>query len=161
MYDRNKQARYRLWTNSKTIVRNFGGGVSLAYNFYKNFTIISNTSFAKLKNVANNDGFEEAFNTPRWIINVGINNSTLTKNIGFGINYKYQESFLWQSALATGIVPKIHNFDAQLTYNLRKQGIQIKLAGTNMLNRQYVSFVAGPTIGAFYYSTITFNNPFK
>ncbi|CAH0997704.1 Vitamin B12 transporter BtuB [Emticicia aquatica] len=161
MYDRNKQARYRLWTNSKTIVRNFGGGVSLAYNFYKNFTIISNTSFAKLKNVANNDGFEEAFNTPRWIINVGINNSTFTKNIGFSVNYKYQESFLWQSALATGIVPKIHNFDAQLTYNLRKQGIQIKLAGTNMLNRQYVSFVAGPTIGAFYYSTITFNNPFK
>jgi outer membrane receptor protein involved in Fe transport len=160
MYDRNKQARYRLWTNSKTIVRNYGGGISLTYNFYKNFTITSNTSFAKLKNVANNDGFEEAFNTPRWIVNVGINNSTITKNIGFGINYKFQEAFLWQSALATGTVPKIHNVDAQLTYYLRKQGLQLKVAGTNILNRQYVSFIAGPTIGAFYYVTITFNNPF-
>ncbi len=160
MYDRNKQARYRLWTNSKTIVRNYGGGISLTYNFYKNFTITSNTSFAKLKNVANNDGFEEAFNTPRWIVNVGINNSTITKNIGFGINYKFQEAFLWQSALATGTVPKIHNVDAQLTYYLRKQGLQLKIAGTNILNRQYVSFIAGPTIGAFYYVTITFNNPF-
>ena len=157
MYDRNKQARYRLWTNSKTIVRNYGGGLSLTYNFYKNFTITSNTSFAKLKNVANNDGFEEAFNTPRWIVNVGINNAALTKNIGFGVNYKYQESFLWQSALASGTVPKINTVDAQLTYNLRNKGVQIKVAGTNVFNNHYVSFIAGPTIGAFYYVNFTLN----
>ncbi|WP_435357202.1 TonB-dependent receptor [Emticicia sp. SJ17W-69] len=157
MYDLNKQARYRLWTNSKTIVRNYGGGISLTYNFYKNFTITSNTSFAKLKNVANNDGFEEAFNTPRWIVNVGINNTTLTKNIGFGVNYKYQESFLWQSALASGTVPKINTVDAQLTYYLRNKGLQFKIAGTNVFNNHYVSFIAGPTIGAFYYATVTVN----
>ena len=161
MYDRNKQARYRLWTNSKTIVKNYGGGISLTYNFYKNFTITSNTSFAKLKNVANNDGLEEAFNTPRWIVNVGINNATLTKNIGFGVNYKHQESFLWQSALASGTVPKINNFDAQLTYYLRNKGIQFKIAGTNVFNNHYVSFIAGPTIGAFYYATVTFNRLFQ
>lgn len=157
MYDRTKQARYRLWTNSKTIVRNYGGSINLIYNFYKNFSFTSNASFAKLKNTSNNDGFEEAFNTPRWILNAGLNNSRIGKNFGFGINYKYQESFLWQSALATGSVPEIHNFDAQISYFLRKKGIQIKLAGTNILNRRYVNFIAGPNIGAFYYTTITFD----
>lgn len=157
MYDRTKQARYRLWTNSKTIVRNYGGGINLIYNFYKSFSFTGNASFAKLKNTSNNDGFEEAFNTPRWILNIGLNSSRLSKNLGFGINYKYQESFLWQSALATGNVPEIYNFDAQISYYLRKKGIQIKLAGTNILNRSYVNFIAGPNIGAFYYTSITFD----
>lgn len=156
MYDRTKQARYRLWTNSKTIVHNFGGGINLSYNFYRSFILTTNASFAKLKNTANNDGFEEAFNTPRWIVNIGLGNPQFTKNIGFGINYKYQERFVWQSALATGTVPEIHNIDAQFTYYVRGQGLQFKLAGTNLLNRPYVSFVAGPTIGAFYYLTVTY-----
>ena len=155
MYDRNKQARYRLWTNSKTIVHNYGGGINLSYNFYRTFTFTTNVSFAKLQSVANNDGFEEAFNTPRWILNIGLGNARLTKNLGFGINYKYQESFLWQSALATGQVPEIHNVDAQFTYYMRKKGLQFKLAGTNIFNRPYVSFIAAPTVGAFYYLTIT------
>lgn len=155
MYDRNKQARYRLWTNSKTIVRNYGASIGLNYNFYKNFSLNVNTSFAKLRNTANNDGFEETFNTPRWMANIGFGNSKLTKNIGFGLNYKYQEGFLWQSALATGNVPAIHNVDAQFTYYARKRGLQFKIAGTNILNRPYVSFIAGPTVGAFYYLTIT------
>ena len=155
MYDRNKQARYRLWTNSKTIVRNYGVSIGLNYNFYKNFSLNVNTSFAKLRNTSNNDGFEEAFNTPRWIMNIGLGNAKLTKNIGFGINYKYQEGFLWQSALATGNVPAIHNVDAQFTYYARKQGLQFKVAGTNILNQPYVNFLAGPTVGAFYYLTIT------
>ncbi len=154
MYDRNKQARYRLWTNSKTIVRNYGASIGLNYNFYRSFSLNVNASFAKLQNTANNDGFEEAFNTPRWIANIGLGNTKLTKNIGFGVNYKYQEGFLWQSALATGNVPEIHNVDAQFTYYARKQGLQFKIAGTNILNRPYVSFIAGPNIGAFYYLTI-------
>lgn len=157
MYDRTKQARYRLWTNSKTIARNYGGGIAINYNFYEGYTFTANTSFAKLQNAKNNDGFEEAFNTPRWIVNVGIGNARLTKNIGFGINYKYQESFLWQSALATGQVPEIHNVDAQISYFVRNRGLQFKLAGTNILNRHYVSFIAAPTIGAFYYLTVTYD----
>ena len=155
MYDRNKQARYRLWTNSKTIVRNYGASIGLSYNFYKGFSFNVNTSFAKLRNTANNDGFEEAFNTPRWIMNIGLGNAKLTKTIGFGINYKYQEGFLWQSALAIGNVPAIHNVDAQFTYYAQKQSLQFKVAATNILNRPYVSFIAGPTVGAFYYLTIT------
>jgi outer membrane cobalamin receptor len=157
MYDRNKQTRYRLWTNSKTIVHNYGGGINISYNFYKTFAFNTNATFAKLQNVANNDGFEEAFNTPRWIVNAGFGNAQLTKNIGFGIQYKYQESFLWQSSLATGIVPEIHNFDAQITYNLRQQGLQIKLANTNILNRPYVNFIAAPTIGSFYTLTLKYD----
>jgi len=157
MYDRNKQARYRLWTNSKTIVRNYGASIGLNYNFHKNFSLNINTSLAKLRNTANNDGFEEAFNTPRWIMNVGLGNSKLTKNISFGLNYKYQEGFLWQSALATGQVQAIHNVDAQFTYYTRKQGLQFKFSGTNILNRPYISFIAGPTIRAFYYLTISAN----
>jgi len=144
-----------LWTNSKTIVRNYGSSIALNYNFYRSFSFNINASYAKLRNTANNDGFEEAFNTPRWIMNIGLGHSQLSKNFGFGLSYKYQEGFLWQSALASGNVREIHNIDAQFTYNVRNQGLQFKLAGTNILNRPYVSFIAGPTVGAFYYLTIT------
>ncbi|MEZ4901965.1 MAG: outer membrane beta-barrel protein [Spirosomataceae bacterium] len=148
-----------MWTNSKTIVKNYGASLGLNYSLHRHISIMANASFSKLKSVVNNDGFEEAFNTPRWMVNIGLNQSGLTKNMGICIHYKYQEGFLWQSALATGFVREIHTVDAQCTYYFRQQGLQIKLAGTNILNRPYISFLGGPTVGTFYYLTLTAELP--
>ncbi|MCX6214676.1 TonB-dependent receptor [Spirosoma sp.] len=159
MADRNQQERYRLWTNSKTKVYNYGASLGLRYSAGRDWVISGNASLAKLNRTDQGDGLEEAFNTPKWITNVGISNPTLWQNVGFSLNYKYQSSFLWQSSLATGVVPAINTFDAQLSYALPTPGrlvnsLSFKVGGTNLLNRPYTTFTAGPSVGGFYYVTV-------
>ncbi|WP_077919423.1 TonB-dependent receptor [Spirosoma sp. 209] len=158
--DRNRQDRYRLWTNSKTSVYNYGASLGIRYSAGRNWVVSGNASLARLDRTDQGDGLEEAFNTPQWITNVGIGNQALWKGIGFSINYKYQSSFLWQSSLATGIVPPINTFDAQVSYTLAQPDravgpLSIKIGGTNLLNRPYTTFTAGPAVGGFYYATLT------
>ncbi|CCH02097.1 TonB-dependent receptor [Fibrella aestuarina BUZ 2] len=152
--DRTKQDRYRLWTNSRTVVRNYGASLGLRYALGKSWIVSGNATYAQLDRTDSGDGLEEAFNTPRWIANVGLANSQLLTKLGASINYKYQSAFLWQSSLATGMVPAFHTVDAQVTYRLAALGVTAKLGATNLFNRPYTTFVAGPSVGGFYYTTL-------
>jgi outer membrane receptor protein involved in Fe transport len=152
--DKNKNQRYRLWTNSKTTVFNYGSSIGLRYRAFKDFIISGNASYAQLDSKTDNDGLEESFNTPRWIMNVGVSNRKITERLGFNVNFKWQEAFLWQSSLATGNVPSYSTLDAQITYALPIQKMTFKLGGTNILNQYYYNFLAGPSVGGFYYLTV-------
>ncbi|TAE29411.1 MAG: TonB-dependent receptor [Cytophagales bacterium] len=152
--DRSRQDRYRLWTNSKTRVFNYGGSIGVRYTLTKGWVVSGNASLAKLSRTDRGDGLEEAFNTPRWITNLGLANPTLWGRLGASVSYRYQSAFLWQSALATATVPAIHTFDGQLSYVLPKLNASVKLGGTNLLNRYYTTFSAGPSVGGFYYLTL-------
>ncbi|WP_111631219.1 TonB-dependent receptor [Larkinella arboricola] len=98
---------------------------------------------------------EEAFNTPKWITNLRVSNANLWYGLGFSVAYKHQSSFLWQSSLATGMVPAIHTVDAQTSYRIQSLKLDLKLGATNLTNRSYSTFVAGPSVGGFYYVTLT------
>ena len=149
--DRTRQNRYRLWTNSQTTVYNYGASLGLRYAFVGEWVASTNASLAQLSRKERGDGLEEAFNTPQWITNVNLSNPDLWRGIGFSVNYKYQRSFLWQSSLATGIVPTINNVDTQVSYRINSLKLRVKLGATNLLNQPYTTFVAGPSVGGFYY----------
>ena len=91
--DKKLQDRYRLWTNSKTTVYNYGGSLGVKYTFSKNYLIGANVSYASLDRKTGNDGLEDGFNTPKWITNISISNPKLYKNLGAGITYKWQRSY--------------------------------------------------------------------
>lgn len=153
--DRTKQDRYRLWTNSRSVVHTYGGSAGVRYALAGGRTgwaIAGNAAYAQLNRTEQGDGLEEGFNTPRWITNLSLSKVGL---VGFAVNYKYQTAFLWQSALATGTVPAIHTVDAQI--NARLKGLVLKLGATNLLNRSYYSFLAGPAVGGFYYLSLTYD----
>lgn len=153
--DRTKQDRYRLWTNSKTTVYNYGASLGARYSIGKAWVVSGNASLAQLDRKASGDGLEEAFNTPKWITNLSLGNADIAGGIGFSISYKHQSSFLWQSSLATGRVPAINNVDAQVSYQRPAQKLSFKLGGTNILNRPYYTFLAGPTVRGLYALTVT------
>ncbi len=126
----------------------------MQYNLFKRFTLRSNVSYASLHRKKFNDGLEEAFNTPKWITNVSLGNVEVVKNIGFGLNWHWQDSFLWQSSLGNGVVPAYHTLDAQISYRIPLANLLIKLGGNNVLNKYYYQMIAGPSIGAMYYLTL-------
>jgi outer membrane receptor protein involved in Fe transport len=154
LYDRTRQNRYRVWTNSKSKVRNFGAEMEARYLLSKSYTLFANTSYQTLRKTDEDDGLEDGFNTPSWIVNGGITGEKVYQSLGFSITGKYQSKYYWQSFLVNGDVPSIFNIDAMLMYTINKLGIQLKIGGTNILNKYYYSILGGPQIGAHYYTQL-------
>lgn len=149
------QERYRVYTNAKNKYTSYGSSIGLTYNFYKTFTVSGNINYNKIKGITTPDLFITGFNTPDWTTNLSFGNRALTRNVGFNIVWKWQNSFLWESPLVTGTIAAINNVDAQVTLRVPKVKSTIKLGGTNIFNNRHVQYAGGPTIGALFYVAIT------
>jgi len=160
-YTKARQTRYRVFTNAKNTYYSYGSAIRLGYNFYKTYSISGNLNYNDLKTQKANDIFITGFNTPKWSANIQFGNRDLFRNFGFNIVWKWQENYKWESPLATGNVPSFNTFDVQLSYRLPKANTSFKLGGTNILNKRYVQYAAGPTIGALYYLSLSYDLKFK
>ena len=98
--------------------------------------------------------FEAGFNTPENTFKFSLGKENLFKNIGFGINFRHYDSYLWESTFYDGIIPARDLLDAQITYNLNN--LSIKLGGSNLTNNEYVSSPGSGLIGTTYYIGLTF-----
>ncbi len=155
------QDRYRVYTNAKQKYTTYGSSLGVTYNFYKRFTVSGNVNYNRIKENASPDLFVTGFNTPEWTANVSIGNRAITKNIGFNVVWKWQNSFLWESPLVTGNIDAINNVDAQVTLRLPAAKSTIKIGGTNVFNLRHIEYAGGPTIGALYYVSWTIEDLLK
>ncbi len=148
------QDRYRVYTNARNTYHSYGSSLGLTYNFYRKFTISGNINYNDIKSNATSDVFITAFNTPKWTTNISLGNREVIDNIGFNIVWKWQDAFLWESPLVTGLVPAYNTIDAQITFTIPKLRSSIKIGGANLLNKRFYQYAGGPTIGGLYYATI-------
>ena len=154
---RSKQDRYRVFTNSLNQYQSYGSAVGATYSFYKKFTAGGNMSYNALKSNAKSDIFITGFNTPKWVVNLSFGNREVIKNVGFNVSGKWQEAFIWESPLANGNVASFYTIDAQANVRIPTLKTTIKVGGSNLLNRRYIQYAAGPNLGGFYYVAITFD----
>lgn len=74
---------------------------------------------------------------------------------------RWQNKFLWESPLASGEIPAFYTVDAQITWKLLEISSSLKIGATNLLNRRYFQYAAGPEIGGLYYFAYTYDLKFK
>ena len=151
------QARYRLWTNSQSQVYNYGGSLGLRYELPGGYLAGANTTYTRLDRTESGDGLEDGFNTPRWAYNLSLGNEKAFKNVGFGLNYRWQQGYYSQTFLVNGNVAAYHTLDAQLSYTVPAPNLRIKLGASNVLNDYYVSYLGGPSVGGLYYLAVTYS----
>ncbi len=137
-------------------VRAHGAAIGLTYNLPNNFTLSGNYNYNRLLTDID-PNFLNDFNTPEHKTNVSFGNRKIGKNLGFNVTYRFQSQFRWESSFAVGDVPEIHNVDAQVSYKLSQLKSVLKLGGSNVFNSRYYQNYGGPTIGAIYYLSITFD----
>ncbi len=157
--DISRQDRYRMWTNSSSVLTQLGFSLGLQYSLGKGYLLNANTSFARLINREEQDGLQDGFNTPPWMANLSISNTDILPRVGAGLTIHWQSAFNWQSFLMSGEVPAYYTLDAHLSYRFKGDVLTLKGGGTNLLNRYYLSFLGGPRIGGFYYLTVTVAPP--
>jgi outer membrane receptor protein involved in Fe transport len=137
-------------------VRAHGAALGLAYNLPSNFILNANYNYNELLTTIDPNYLND-FNTPEHKTNITFGNRKIVDNLGFNITYRYQSQFRWESSFAVGDVPEIHNVDAQVSYKVSSIKSIFKLGGSNVLNTRYFQNYGGPTIGAIYYLSITFD----
>ncbi|WP_339901906.1 carboxypeptidase-like regulatory domain-containing protein [uncultured Cyclobacterium sp.] len=137
-------------------VRAHGLVLGVNFNLPRNFTIGGNYNYNELLTEFE-AGYLSEFNTPKHKTNIIFGNRKLTDKLGFNLAYRYQSAFRWESSFARGNVPEIHNLDAQISYKVKRIKSILKLGGSNVLNNRYYLNFGGPTSGAIYYLSITFD----
>ncbi|MEJ5992787.1 TonB-dependent receptor [Pedobacter sp. Du54] len=135
-------------------VKSYGGAFGLDYLSGK-WTYNANASYNKIGDTPTS--FDNNFNTPEWRFNAGVGNKEIAKNVGFNIQYRWQDKFLWNSTFARGIVPSYSTFDAQVNLRVPAVKSMIKLGGSNILNKYYATSFGNPMVGAIYYVGLTYN----
>jgi len=153
---------FSLYTNSPEDISSQGVGIGITYNLPRNFTFSGNYNYATfdIKGEVSED-FTSNFNTPENKFNVGISNRKVVKNLGFSLNYRWQEGFLWESSYGTWNVPEFGVFDAQVSYKVPSIKTVVKLGGTNLFGGDYRTNLGAPFVGQQYYISLTFDEFFN
>lgn len=143
--------------NTENRVKSFGYGISLDYRLPGNFLFGVNFASDELTDVP--QGFQAAFNTPKYKTNVKFSNTGFgAKNAyAFSVVYRWMSSYRFESDFINGEVPAINTLDAQVSYKLPNNKYILKVGGSNILNQYYVQAPGNPAIGALYYVSIGYN----
>jgi iron complex outermembrane recepter protein len=150
------------YVNSSAKVSSVGVGIGVTYNLPSNFQLTANYNYATFDEEKNQDeNFRAGFNTPENKFNVGIANRKVTKSLGFNINYRWQDEFLWQSDFGSWNVPEFGVLDAQVSYKVPSIKTMVKVGGTNLFGGDYRTNFGGPFVGQTYYISLTFDQFLK
>ncbi|TRX49465.1 TonB-dependent receptor [Fulvivirga sp. M361] len=151
--------RYGFDVNSDEQIDVQGFAIGVEYALPKGYSLGGNFSYNKLldEDKLEEQGLEVQFNTPETRFNLSFSNRKVTDKLGFNVTYRWQDAFLWSSAIGTGVIPAFGTLDAQVSYKIPDLKSIVKLGGSNVLNERYTTSFANPRIGALYYISITFD----
>lgn len=150
------------YRNLPEVVSSYGIGLGLTYNLFKGYQITASYNYATFDNpITEGSTYRAGFNTPENKFQIGLGNRKLTKNIGFNVNFRYQEEFLWQSDFGDWNVPAFGVLDAQVSYKVSSIKTIIKLGGSNLGGGDYRTNLGGPFVGQQYYLSLTFDEFFN
>ena len=151
-----RENTFQTYTNFNKQVKGAGAAVGLDYMIARGYTFGFNYNWNKLLEGLD-ENFLNDFNTPEHKANVSFGNRKVTDNLGFNISYRWQNEFRWEASFGSGEVPAIGTVDAMVSYKLSGMRSILKLGGSNLLNTRHVLNYGGPTLGAIYYVSLTFD----
>lgn len=151
---------YQLYTNAGDRVTSQGATLGLSYAFPGNYTLGGNATWAEF-NLRNADPNEiPRFNTPKWRTTMTFGNSSLWKNAGFQVAWRWQDTFDWYGTfnqMRPGTIKAYSIVDAQVSYRAPAIRSMFKLGANNIFNKQVYQAYGSPSVGALYYVSIVFD----
>jgi len=144
-------------TNVDQSVRTQGAGLTVGYRFSPAFTLTGNYSFNNLITDTFREGVQSFFNTPTNKFNLGADGLLLERRLNYSVNYRYTDSFLYESTFATGTLPSTNIVDAQLGYTLPTLHTTLQVGGSNLLDQTNFQVYGAPSLGRLVYVGLLFD----
>lgn len=144
-------------TNVDQRVQSQGAGITVSYVFSPALTLAGNYSYNDLITKDFKAGTQSFFNTPRHKFNLGLDGQALDRRLSYNLNYRWADSFLYESTFATGTVPATHTVDAQLGYTLKAAHTTVQAGVTNLFDTQNLQVYGAPGYGRLGYLGLLFD----
>ncbi|MFD1293100.1 TonB-dependent receptor [Lutibacter holmesii] len=149
---------FQIFTNSPADISSYGGSIGVSSKVFADYSFGISYTFSKFDFDQSTDpDYEAGFNTPEHKVKVSFGNPKIIKNVGFNINYRWNDEYLWQSTFADGIIAARSVFDAQVNYTVSKIKSVFKIGGANIGGKEYFSAPGTGKIGSQYYMSWTIN----
>ncbi|SFS65572.1 TonB-dependent receptor domain-containing protein [Lutibacter maritimus] len=149
---------FQVYTNSTADIASYGGSIGLASKMFGDYTVGLNYTFAKFDFDQSTDpDYEAGFNTPEHKVKFSIGNENLIENLGFNVNVRWNDEYLWESSFADAIIEAKTVVDAQVNYTVEKWKSVFKVGGANLGGKEYASAPGTGRIGSQYYISWTIN----
>ena len=149
------------YVNVTDKVKSQGVGIGITYKILPSKDYILNASYSWAQFDVENTDYRTGFNTPENKYNVTFGNRKLTKNLGFNVAYRWQESFLWESDFGSWEVPEFGVFDAQISYKITQMKTVLKIGGQNIGGGDFRTNFGSAFVGQQYYISLTFDQFLK
>ncbi|WP_165370519.1 TonB-dependent receptor [Hymenobacter persicinus] len=137
-------------------VKTQGASVGLSYTVGTPLILSANYSFNDLVSKDLPADFQTFFNTPRHKYNFGLTGLALSRKLGYTVNYRWTDSFLYESTFATGRVAAYHTVDAQAGYNIAPIRTTLQAGVSNLFNTGNVQTYGSAGIGRLGYVGLLF-----
>ena len=149
---------FQIYTNSTAEISSYGIGIGLSKKIFKNYELSVNYTWSKFDFDQSTDpDYEAGFNTPEHVFKASFGSGRVVKNLGFNINFRWNNEYYWESTFVDGKVPANSVVDAQVNYSIPKWKSVIKVGGANIAGNEYYSAPGTGYIGSQYYASWTVN----
>lgn len=160
LLDESTRHLFQLYTNANDRVTAQGATLGLTFLLPRNFTLGVNGTWADF-NLRNADANEiPRFNTPKFRTTVMMGNSSIAKNLGFNVAWRWQDTFEWYGTfnqMRPGTIDAYSIVDAQVSYKVLPLKSTVKVGANNIFNHQVYQAYGSPSIGAVYFVSVIFD----
>jgi len=152
------EMRFMTTISTNEPVTAWGWALSLDMLMPKGFFAGGNVAYNALESIKDKPpGFQSRFNTPRYRFNLSIGKREYHDKVGFKLSFRWQDTFLWESAFGTAQMPAFSTLDAQVSYTITPLYTTVRIGGSNVLNGWYNTSFGSASIGGLYYLTLVFD----
>ena len=144
-------------TNVDHVVRTNGAAIALGYTFSPALGLSGNYSYNQLLTTDFDAGQQSFFNTPKHKFNLGLDGQLLERKLSYNVNYRWVDSYLYESTFATGTLPVTQVFDAQLGYTVASLHTTFQAGGSNLFNSTNYQVYGAPSFGRLVYLGVLFD----
>ncbi len=149
---------FQVYTNSPADITSYGATIGIASRVFDHFNLGVNYTLAKFEFDQSTDpDYEASFNTPEHKVKVSFGSTSLFENLGFKVDYRWGDKYLWESTFADGIIASRNVVDAQINYTVSSIKSVFKIGGANIGGKEYYSAPGVGKIGSQYYISWTIN----
>ncbi|MEM8928849.1 MAG: TonB-dependent receptor [Bacteroidota bacterium] len=151
-------ARYQTYTNAPDDVTSYGANIGVdtrigGFDFGVNYTY----TFLEDADDFRERGVRLNFNTPEHRFKASFGHTELFENFGFGVNWRWSDSYFWEASFQDGDIDAFSVLDVQFNYSVPSMKSVFKIGGSNILNDEYATAFGTGNVGAIYYLSWNIN----
>jgi len=149
---------FQTYTNSTADISSYGASIGVTTKLFNKLDLNVNYTFSQFDfDQESEPDFAAGFNTPENKLSVSLGSQNIIGNLGFNVNVRYSDEYLWQATIANAVIPERTVGDVQINYVFPKIKSMFKMGAANVGGDEYQSAPGAPFIGTQFFVSWVFN----